>query len=86
MKKVMIDESHRVPSYLQYTVIFGCGCSYTNASWTSKEQCIAVCPDHGQPKGAVHTQLIGGVRPEHADTLKSSLKVNLSEIKTKLSE
>ncbi|MCG6230227.1 hypothetical protein [Vibrio furnissii] len=86
MKIVMIDESHRVPSYLQYTVIFDCGCSYTNASWANKEQCIAVCPEHDQPKGAVHTHLTSGVRPEHAETLKSSVKVNLSALKTQLTE
>ncbi len=75
MKKVMIDESHRVPSYLKYTVIFDCGCSYTNASWVSKEQCIGVCPEHKQLKGSVHTHLVGGVRPENAETVKSSVKL-----------
>lgn len=84
MIKVMVDESHRAPSYLQYTVIFDCGCSYTNASWANKDQCIAVCPEHDQPKEAVHTQLTSGVRPEHAETLKSSVKVNLRALKTQL--
>ncbi|EGQ8547982.1 hypothetical protein ACOJUY_004323 [Vibrio alginolyticus] len=81
MKKVMVDELHRAPSYVQYTAIFDCGCSYANASWASKEQCIAVCPDHDQPKAAIHTHLTSGVRPENAETLKSSVKVNLSALK-----
>ncbi|OQQ01790.1 hypothetical protein BK411_23135 [Vibrio splendidus] len=76
MKKTMVDESHRVPSRLQYTVSFDCGCSYTNASWAGKEQCIAICPEHDQSKGIVHIHLTSSVRPEHAETLKSNVKVN----------
>lgn len=86
MEKVMVDESHRIPTYLKYTVIFDCGCSFTNATWESKEQCLAVCPDHEQPQGVVHTHLTCGVRPERAETLKSILKINLCALKNQLSE
>lgn len=75
-----IDESCSL-TFTQYTAIFECHCSYTNRSWTAKEQCILECPEHKKTQVAIHTCKTFGVQPEQAETIKSSLKVNVAALK-----
>ncbi|EGR1442707.1 hypothetical protein D8X80_15310 [Vibrio parahaemolyticus] len=80
MKKIMIDESHRLPSFLKYTSVFSCGCAYMNDSWGSEEQCPKVCPEHGTKREFTSTSLVAGERPENAKTEKSPLRVGKETI------
>ncbi|HCG6305591.1 TPA: hypothetical protein NJ145_004139 [Vibrio parahaemolyticus] len=75
MKKVMIDESHRIPSFIQYTAVFKCGCAYVNDSWANETQCDSVCPEHLQVREFTASANVAGKRPENAESKKSPLKV-----------
>lgn len=79
-KLTFVDESSSL-TFTQYTVIFECHCSYTNRSWTDKDQCILECPEHNKPQVAIHTCNTFGVQLEQADTIKSSLKINVAALK-----
>jgi len=75
-KKLMIDESYRLPHYARLVVIYKCGCSYYNDSWKSACESDPVCPVHEQPIKAESSETVRGSRPVKTETKRSSLKIN----------
>lgn len=76
-KKLMIDECHRIPTFMRFIVMFDCGCSYFNDSWLSKQEGLHVCPEHNLGRRMHGHQLIAGIRPKSGKLKRHSVKSNL---------
>lgn len=75
-KKLMIDESHRLPKYDRVVVLYKCGCSYYNDGWKSSCESGPTCPTHDQPIKAETVEFVLGIRPEKSETFRHTYKID----------
>ena len=74
-KKIMFDESSRIPKFARLHVTYQCGCSVYNNSWGRVSDVDEKCLVHGESIKNTCTEYAFGSRPENAETKKSFFKI-----------
>jgi len=75
-KTIMIDESHRLLSFIRIVALYQCGCSYYNDSWKAVCESESLCIKHRKPIRSYLTEHVPGIQPEKANTNIHTLKLS----------
>jgi len=66
----------RNPHYFRLIAGYQCGCSWSNETWISNDDCDDNCPEHGRPIKSVLNLSVAGARPLKAQTMPSNILIH----------
>lgn len=74
-KKLMIDESNRLPRFKRIHATYQCGCSIYNDSWKDIDESNNLCKEHNKSLKAHLVEAVVGIRPEKTEDKISFFKL-----------